>query len=114
MEKFGKILVVDDDEDVLQAARLFIKQHVEFVQIEKDPQKIPSLIKNTTYDVILLDMNFTRDVTSGREGFLWLDKIFAIDPAAVVILITAFGDVDLAVRAIKEGAADFILKPWQN
>jgi DNA-binding NtrC family response regulator len=113
-EKFGKILVVDDDEDVLQAARLFLKQHVQLVHTEKDPQKIASSIKNTTYDVILLDMNFTRDVTSGREGFYWLDKIFEIDPAAVVILITAFGDVDLAVRAIKEGASDFILKPWSN
>jgi two-component system response regulator HydG len=113
-EKFGKILVVDDDEDVLQAARLFLKQHVELVHTEKDPTKLPTLIKNLSYDVILLDMNFTRDVTSGQEGFYWLDKIFAIDPPAVVILITAFGDVDLAVRAIKEGAADFILKPWQN
>jgi DNA-binding NtrC family response regulator len=113
-EKFGKILVVDDDEDVLQAARLFLKQHVELVYTEKDPAKIPTLIKNLSYDVILLDMNFTRDVTSGQEGFYWLNKIFEIDPSAVVILITAFGDVDLAVRAIKEGAADFILKPWQN
>lgn len=113
-KKFGKILVVDDDEDVLQAARLFLKQHVELVHTEKEPQKIPNLIKNISYDVILLDMNFTRDVTSGHEGFYWLNKIFEIDPSAVVILITAFGDVNLAVRAIKEGATDFILKPWQN
>lgn len=113
-KKFGKILVVDDDEDVLQAARLFLKQHVELVHTGKDPQKLPTLIKNITYDVILLDMNFTRDVTGGQEGFLWLNKIFEIEPAAVVILITAYGDVDLAVRAIKEGATDFILKPWQN
>ena len=113
-KKFGKVLVVDDDEDVLQAARLFLKQHVELVHTEKEPQKIPNLIKNISYDVILLDMNFTRDVTSGHEGFYWLSKIFEIDPSAVVILITAFGDVNLAVRAIKEGATDFILKPWQN
>jgi DNA-binding NtrC family response regulator len=113
-KEFGKILVVDDDEDVLQAARLFLKQHVELVHTEKDPQKLPSLIKNISYDVILLDMNFTRDVTGGQEGFFWLNKILEIEPAAVVILITAFGDVDLAVRAIKEGATDFILKPWQN
>ena len=113
-EKFGKILVVDDDEDVLQAARLFLKQHVELVHTEKDPQRIPALIKNLSYDVILLDMNFTRDVTSGQEGFYWLNKIIALEPSAVVILITAFGDVNLAVRAIKEGATDFILKPWQN
>ncbi len=113
-KKFGKILVVDDDEDVLEAARLFLKQHVELVHTEKDPRKIPSLIQNIAYDVILLDMNFTRDLTSGQEGFLWLEKIFAVDPAAVVILITAFGDIDLAVKAIKAGANDFILKPWQN
>jgi two-component system response regulator HydG len=113
-EKSGKILVVDDDEDVLQAARLLLKQHVESVHCEKDPRRIPALIKNLSYDVILLDMNFTRDVTSGQEGFYWLGKIFALDPSAVVILITAFGDVNLAVRAIKEGATDFILKPWQN
>ncbi len=113
-KKFGKILVVDDDEDVLEAARLFLKQHVELVHTEKEPQKIPNLIKNISYDVILLDMNFTRDVTSGHEGFYWLNKIFELNSSAVVILITAFGDVNLAVRAIKEGATDFILKPWQN
>lgn len=112
--KYGKILVVDDDEDVLQAARLFLKQHVELVHTEKDPVNIPNLIKNISYDVILLDMNFTRDVTSGQEGFHWLGKILEIDPAAVIILITAFGDVEMAVRAIKSGATDFILKPWQN
>jgi len=113
-EKFGKILIVDDDEDVLQAASLFLKRHVEFIHTEKDPERIPSLVKNFSYDVIFLDMNFTRDVTSGQEGFYWLEKIFEIEPLAVVILITAYGDVDLAVRAIKEGATDFILKPWQN
>jgi DNA-binding NtrC family response regulator len=113
-EKFGKVLVVDDDEDVLQAARLFLKQHAAAVHTEKDPHKISTLIKNLSYDVILLDMNFTRDVTSGQEGFYWLNKIFEIDPTAVVILVTAFGDVDMAVKAIKEGATDFILKPWRN
>jgi len=113
-EKIGKILVVDDDEDVLQAARLFLKQHVDSIHTEKDPHKIPTLIKNTTYDVILLDMNFTQDVTSGQEGLYWMNRIFEIDPAAIVIPITAFGDVNLAVKAIKEGATDFILKPWRN
>lgn len=113
-KKFGKILVVDDDPDVLQAARLLLKRHMELVHTEKDPNKIPILVKNTSYDAILLDMNFTRDVTGGNEGFYWLDKILALDPGAVVILITAFGDVDMAVKAIKAGAADFVLKPWQN
>ncbi|UCE24409.1 MAG: sigma-54-dependent Fis family transcriptional regulator [Candidatus Zixiibacteriota bacterium] len=110
----GKVLIVDDDEDVLQAARLYLKQHLAEVHTESSPDTIPSLLANTRYDVILLDMNFTRDVSSGQEGFFWLERILKIDPSAVVILITAFGDVELAVRAIKEGATDFVLKPWQN
>ena len=112
--KVGNILVIDDDEDVLHAARLFLKQHVKLVHTEKNPDKIVTLLKNETYDVILLDMNFTKDVTSGREGFHWLNKILEIDPSAVVVLITAYGDVEMAVRAIKEGATEFVLKPWQN
>ena len=110
----GRVLIVDDDEDVLQAARLFLKQHLSTVQTETDPQKIPEHLASQDFDCILLDMNFTRDVSSGQEGFHWLSRILSIDPAAVVILITAFGDVDMAVRAIKEGATDFVLKPWQN
>ena len=113
-KNFGKILIIDDDADVLQAAELFLKQHVEVVRTEKDPARIPQLLQQETFNVILLDMNFTRDVSSGKEGFFWLEKILAIDPQAVVILITAYGDVGLAVRAIKEGASDFVLKPWQN
>nr|HAD51099.1 sigma-54-dependent Fis family transcriptional regulator [Algoriphagus sp.] len=74
----------------------------------------PFLINNNNYDVILLDMNFREDTTSGKEGFFWLSQIKEIDPKAVVILITAFGDVEMAVQALKEGATDFILKPWQN
>jgi len=110
----GKILIIDDDEDVLQAARLYLKQHLSIVHTEKNPQLVPALLQHESYDVILLDMNFTQDVTSGREGFHWLDKILEIDPSAVVVLITAYGDVEMAVRAIKEGAADFVLKPWRN
>lgn len=110
----GRILVVDDDEDVLQALRLLLKKHARRVQTEKDPARIPALIQNEDFDLILLDMNFREDVTSGREGFHWLEKILEIDPAAVVVLITAFGDVQTAVRAIKEGATDFVLKPWEN
>ena len=113
-EKRGKILIIDDDEDVLLAASLLLKKHVISVQTEKNPQQIPNLLNRQDFDVILLDMNFTRDVTSGSEGFYWLDKIREIDPAAIVILITAYGDIEMAVRAVKEGATDFILKPWQN
>jgi two-component system, NtrC family, response regulator HydG len=112
--KQGKILIVDDDEDILQAARLLLKRHVASIRTEKSPESIPSLLKSEAYDVILLDMNFARGATSGREGFDWLNRILQLDPSAVVILITAFGDVGMAVQAIKEGATDFVLKPWQN
>ncbi len=113
-ERLGKILIVDDDPDVLTAARLLLKQHSALVHTERDPALLPGLLRNETYDIILLDMNFTRDVSSGKEGFFWLDRILEIDPASVVVLITAYGDVEMAVRAIKAGAYDFILKPWQN
>ncbi len=112
--KHGKLLIIDDDEDVLTAARMFLKQHVASIHTEKNPGKIPFLLSNESYDVILLDMNYTRDATSGKEGFHWLNKIMEIDPSAVVILITAYGDIEMAVRAIKEGAMDFITKPWEN
>jgi DNA-binding NtrC family response regulator len=113
-KKTGNILIVDDNEDLLLAARLFLKQHFQLVHTEQNPEKIPTLLQNENYDVILLDMNFTMDATSGVEGFLWLDRILQIDPACVVILITAFGDVETAVKAVKAGAIDFVLKPWQN
>jgi DNA-binding NtrC family response regulator len=113
-KKSGNILIVDDNEDLLLAARLFLKQHFSLVHTEADPEKIPLLLQNENYDVILLDMNFTMDSTSGVEGFMWLDKILQLDPSAVVILITAFGDVEMAVKAVKSGAVDFVLKPWQN
>ena len=114
MKNKGRILVVDDDADVLQAARLFLKQHVEVVETEKNPNSIPVLLKNNSYDLILLDMNFHEDVSSGEEGFYWLSRITEIDPSIAVVLITAYGDVEKAVKAVKEGATDFVLKPWQN
>lgn len=115
MEKAeAKILIVDDDQDVLLAAKLFLKQHIKIVHTEKNPENIPNLLKSENYDVVLLDMNFSRDATSGKEGFHWLNKIMEIDPAAVVIFITGYGDIELAVQGIKEGATNFILKPWDN
>ena len=110
----GKLLVIDDNEDVLLAAKLLLKKHADLVQIESNPKKIPFLLNNDSYDVILLDMNFSKDITSGKEGFHWLEQIIEIDPEAVVVLITAFGDVEMAVRALRAGATDFVLKPWQN
>ncbi|HYI77868.1 MAG TPA: response regulator, partial [Chryseolinea sp.] len=93
--------MIDDDEDVLLAAKMLLKKQNHHVIIEKNPKKIPFLLNNDTYDVILLDMNFSKDITSGKEGFFWLDEIIKHDPTSVVILITAFGDVEMAVRALK-------------
>jgi DNA-binding NtrC family response regulator len=113
-QKRGKILIVDDNEDLLKAAKMYLKRYFAQVDIEKNPEAIPALLSNDDYDVILLDMNFTKDVSSGSEGYYWLEKILNIDPSAVVVLITAYGDVQMAVKAIKAGATDFVLKPWEN
>ena len=78
------------------------------------PENLPNLINSENYDMVLLDMNFAPDATSGKEGFYWLNKILEIDPAIVVILITGYGDIELAVQGIKEGATNFLLKPWEN
>lgn len=112
--KSGRILIVDDNEDLLKAAKMFLKRHFRQVDTEKNPETIPTLLNNDDYDVILLDMNFTKDVSSGKEGYYWLEKILEMDPSAVVVLITAYGDVQMAVKAIKAGATDFVLKPWEN
>ncbi len=110
----ARLLIVDDDTDILLAAKMFLRQHIEIVHTEKTPQNIPDLLKNDNYDVILLDMNFSREATSGKEGFHWLNVILEHDPAATVIFITGYGDIELAVQGIKEGATNFILKPWDN
>ncbi|MFC2096157.1 sigma-54-dependent transcriptional regulator [Bacteroidota bacterium] len=113
-DKMGKILAIDDNEDILFALKLLLKNHVELIQTETNPEKIPEFLHNEDYDVVLLDMNFTKDAISGQEGFDWLSKIMEIDPDAVVVFITAYGDAEKAVKAIKLGATDFVLKPWQN
>ncbi|MGE5400527.1 MAG: sigma-54-dependent transcriptional regulator [Ignavibacteriales bacterium] len=115
MEKNNpKVLIVDDDEDVLLAAKLLLKPYASYISTEKNPRLIPQYLADDSFDIIFLDMNFSKDTTGGQEGFYWLEEILKIDPAAVVVLITAYGDVEKAVRAIKEGATDFIIKPWQN
>ncbi len=113
-QKQGKILIVDDNEDLLKAAKMHLKRHFAQVDIEKNPEAIPALMNSDDYDVILLDMNFTKDVSSGSEGYYWLERILRLDPSAVVVLITAYGDIQMAVKAIKAGATDFVLKPWEN
>jgi len=114
MKKIGRILVVDDNLDILTSARLLLKKHYSLVKTSDDPQQITELIKQFDFDVIVLDMNFTQDAMSGQEGFHWLKTILSINPSIVVIMMTAYGDIKLAVDAIKAGASDFIPKPWQN
>lgn len=113
-KQIGKILAIDDNEDILFAIKLLLKPHVEIIDTLNNPQNIPDYVRTGNYDVVLLDMNFTKDAISGQEGFDWLAKILEIDPSAVVVFITAYGDAEKAVRSIKAGATDFILKPWQN
>jgi DNA-binding NtrC family response regulator len=114
MKTEAKILIVDDDKDVLLAAKLFLSQYFTSVHTEAVPDRIPELMSSDNYDIILLDMNFSRDSTSGQEGFFWLNRALEIDPAVVIIFITGYGDIELAVQGIKEGASNFILKPWDN
>jgi DNA-binding NtrC family response regulator len=108
------ILIIDDDVDILTAGKLLLKRHYNRVDICNDPVDIPRLMSTTNYTAIMLDMNFGPGASSGEEGFHWLKKILAIDPDAVIVLITAHGGVEVAVEAMKQGATDFISKPWQN
>ena len=112
--KKASILIVDDDEDVLTAMRLLLKSKVKEVVTEKNPNNIVSLLRKNKFDVIILDMNFNSIVNTGNEGIYWLNKIKEIDKDAAVILITAYGDLDLAIKSLKKGAFDFLVKPWNN
>jgi DNA-binding NtrC family response regulator len=114
MTSNATILVVDDDPDVLTAARLLLRQHFGHVLTSEDPARIDELMSGETIDVYLLDMNFAIGRNTGAEGLHWLQHIRSTDPDAVVILMTAFGDLNIAVKAMREGATDFVLKPWQN
>jgi len=113
MEK-SKILIVDDNEDVLFALNLLLKPRVEAVRVATKTDRVEHFMKTFDPDVILLDMNFTRDAVSGQEGMECLEQILRIDSDAVVVFMTAYSDTDKAVRAIKAGATDFISKPWEN
>jgi DNA-binding NtrC family response regulator len=108
------VLVIDDDDDILLSARLFLKQHFDHVVTCKSPKEINVLLSKNEVDIILLDMNYQKGASDGREGLYWLEHILSIDKDYVVILMTAYGNVELAVQAIKKGATDFILKPWEN
>jgi two-component system, NtrC family, response regulator HydG len=113
-DRSGNILVIDDDNDVLYTARLVLRGLFEKVDTLADPGLIPGFLKAGKYDVILLDMNFTRGTATGKEGLEWLRKILCIDPDARVLTTTAYGDINLAVQAMKMGAVDFIIKPWNK
>jgi len=110
----GKILVIDDDQDILLTTKVVLKKHFGTIETETVPERVIQGIRYGKYDVILLDMNFRAGDTSGKEGLEWLRKIIKANPNALVIMITAYGDIDLAVHAMKEGAIDFIVKPWDN
>jgi DNA-binding NtrC family response regulator len=112
--KTASILVIDDDVDVLTAVRLLLKPEVKLIVIEKNPENINQLLSKQEFDVILLDMNFKSSINTGNEGIYWLKKIKESRSQAAVIMITAYGDIDLAIRSLKEGAFDFIVKPWHN
>ena len=112
--KNAKILAVDDDQDVLVAVKMLLRPEVKEIITEKNPEKILSLLSQNQFDLILLDMNYKSSLNTGNEGIFWLRKIREINKTVAVIMITAYGDIDLAVRSVKEGANDFVLKPWRN
>jgi two-component system, NtrC family, response regulator HydG len=108
------LLIVDDDPEVLLAAELVLKKRFQNVVTASDPARIPQLLAERTFDVILLDMNFSAGATSGQEGMRWLKAAQSIAPDTQVILMTAYGGIEAAVSAMREGAADFVVKPWDN
>ena len=110
----GSILVVDDDLDVQLSARMILKREFAIVRCLSNPSELLQELAEFPPDIVLLDMNFTRGMTSGDEGMYWVQKIKETDPAIQVVMSTAYGEIDLAVRAVKQGAADFVQKPWLN
>ena len=114
MRKSGHILIVDDDQDVLFTAKTILKREYLKVSVESSPNRLETLLKKEELDIVILDMNFKAGVTSGNEGLFWLKRIKEIDPSVHVILNTAYGDINLAVQSMKDGATDFLVKPWEK
>lgn len=112
--KNASVLVVDDDTDVLTAVKMLLKTEVKDITTEKNPENIRALFAEKKFDLMLLDMNFNSSINTGNEGIFWLKKVKEMNKDMAVIMITAYGDIDLAVRSLKEGATDFIVKPWHN
>lgn len=113
-KSYGNILIVDDDEFVLLSIRLLLEPHFHRVEAINNPERIPSLLERDQPDVVVLDMNFRQGDTSGNQGLFWLRKIAAASADTQVILMTAFADIAVAIESIREGALDFVVKPWQN
>ncbi len=107
MKEKPRVLIVDDNNEMLSGMKLFLSPHVGEIVTLRNPNLIPSTLQQSTFDLIMLDMNFTAGVNSGNEGLYWMKRILDIDPAATIILITGYGDIELAVRAIKEGGCRF-------
>ncbi|RZM35471.1 MAG: response regulator, partial [Sphingomonas sp.] len=111
---FDRCLVVDDDEDILLAARLLLAPMFREVVATTSPDEAVAAMKRGHFDAVLLDANFARGATDGSEGFRWLGLMQAADPTAAIVMITAHGSVAVAVAAMKQGATDFVSKPWKN
>ncbi len=114
MKYKGNILIVDDNEEILLAMKLALSEYFEKIILEKNPNRIPSYAENKNIDIYILDMNFKAGQHTGNEGIYWMNRILDSDPSAIIILITAYGDIELSVKAIKQGATDFIPKPWDD
>ncbi len=114
MKKKATVLIVDDDPDVLFTARAILRKQFETVETLDNPERIPRVVEKTHPEVVVLDMNFKTGATTGQEGLFWLRKIKSISPNAHVVMNTAYGDIPLAVECMKEGAIDFLVKPWEK
>ena len=114
MTKYGNILIVDDNRGVLTALQLLLKPYFNRITALSSPVTLPSVLREESWQVVLLDMNFTSGINTGNEGLFWLHEIKKVRPDLPVVLFTAYADIELAIRGIKEGATDFIVKPWDN
>ena len=112
--KTGSILVVDDNKNVLSALRILLENYFQQVTLLSSPNQLTSKLRELTPDIVLLDMNFSAGINSGNEGLFWLSEIKKFNSELPVVLFTAYADIDLAVKALKEGASDFVVKPWDN
>lgn len=110
----GSILLVDDDDFVLLSIKILLEPHFQSVKTTNNPERIPALFDRDSFDVVLLDMNFRQGDTTGNQGLFWLKKVLELSPDTQLIMMTAFADIEVAIESIKEGALDFIVKPWQN